>query len=204
MSEPSKKRSLGAKTLAAPTPAWLVGTYDGEGKPNVAAIAWGGICSSGPPCVAVSLRAARHTHGSIIARKAFTVNVPSERYVREVDFAGIVSGRDTDKFAAAGLTPVRSDLVDAPYVGEFPLVLECRLLQTVELGLHTQFIGEIVDVKAAEEVMGVDGMPDAAKIAAFSYDPGSRNYFATGNVLGAGFSVGRELIPVKETAEVRE
>jgi flavin reductase (DIM6/NTAB) family NADH-FMN oxidoreductase RutF len=188
------KKSLGAKTLAVPTPAWLVGTYDSDGKPNIMTAAWGGICCSSPPCVAVSLRKATHSHGAIVARKAFTVNVPAEEHLRETDYAGIVSGRDADKFAVTGLTPVRSELVDAPYVAEFPLILECRLLHMVEIGLHTQFIGEIVDVKADESVLDDKGLPDAVRVKTFSYDPGSRSYFATGPFLARGFTIGRELI----------
>ena len=77
----------------------------------------------------------------------------------EADYVGIASGRDVDKFAVAGLTPVRSELVDAPYAEEFPVVLECRLLHIVEIGLHTQFIGEIVDVKADRAVLGMTASP---------------------------------------------
>jgi flavin reductase (DIM6/NTAB) family NADH-FMN oxidoreductase RutF len=188
------KKSLGAKTMAQPTPAWLVGTYDANAKANIMTIAWGGICCSSPACVAISLRKANYSYDAIVARQAFTVNIPSESHVREADYAGIVSGRDVDKFAVTGLSPVRSDLVDAPYVAEFPVVLECRLLHTVEIGLHTQFIGEIVDVKADQAVLNDKGLPDAAKVKTFSYDPGTRSYFATGACLAQSFSIGRELI----------
>jgi flavin reductase (DIM6/NTAB) family NADH-FMN oxidoreductase RutF len=187
-------KSLGAKTLAVPTPVWLVGTYDANGCPNIATIAWGGVCCSEPPCVAISLRKSRHTYDAVVARMAFTINVPAESFVREADFAGIVSGRDCDKFAAAGLTPVRSELVDAPYVAEFPLVLECRLHHTIEIGIHTQFIGEIVDVKANESVLGVNGMPNSDKVRPIVYDTGTRNYFGLGNILGTGFASGKELL----------
>jgi len=77
------KKSLGAKTLIYPNPVWVIGTYDNERKPNVSTIAWGGICCSDPPCVAISLRKATYSYGNIIERKAFTVNVPSEKYIRE-------------------------------------------------------------------------------------------------------------------------
>jgi flavin reductase (DIM6/NTAB) family NADH-FMN oxidoreductase RutF len=187
-------KSLGAKTLAVPAPVWLVGTYDANGRPNIATIAWGGVCCSEPPCVAISLRKSRHTYDAVVARMAFTINVPAESFVREADFAGIVSGRDCDKFAAAGLTPVRSELVDAPYVAEFPLVLECRLRHTIEIGIHTQFIGEIVDVKANESVLGVNGMPTSDKVRPIVYDTGTRNYFGLGNILGTGFASGKELL----------
>jgi flavin reductase (DIM6/NTAB) family NADH-FMN oxidoreductase RutF len=41
------KKSLGAKTLAEPAPAWVIGSYDAQGKPNIMTIAWGGICCFG-------------------------------------------------------------------------------------------------------------------------------------------------------------
>lgn len=66
------KRSLGAKTLIVPTPTWIVGFYDREGRPNGKAAAWGGTCCSDPPSMAVSLRKATYSYGSLIARKAFT------------------------------------------------------------------------------------------------------------------------------------
>lgn len=187
------KRSLGPKTLTLPAPAWLVGTYDADGRPNLATVAWGGVCSSEPPSVAISLRKSRHSYDAIVQRKAFTINVPSESHVRATDFAGIVSGRDVDKFVAAGLTPVRSELVDAPFVDEFPLVLECRLLHIIELGIHTQFVGEIVDVKADQAVLDPHGLPDAEKVRPIIYDTGTRNYFGIGQLLGKGFAVGKDL-----------
>ena len=76
--------------------------------------AWGGICWSDPPSIAISLRKATYTYGSLMARRAFTVNVPAENQVQAADDFGVVSGHDTDKFAATGLTPIRSELVDAP------------------------------------------------------------------------------------------
>ena len=142
------KQSLGPKTLLFPTPVLMVGSYDQAGKPNLMNAAWGGICCSDPPCVTVSIRKARHSYDSIMFRKAFTVGITNEEHIVEADYVGMASGRNVDKFAVAGLTPVRSELVDAPYAAEFPVVLECRLLHTLELGIHTQFIGEILDVKA--------------------------------------------------------
>jgi len=158
------KQSRGAKSIVFPTPVFVVGTYDDEGRPNMMAAAWGGICSSRPPSVAVSLRAATYSHGNIKAREAFTISIPSETYVVEADYAGIASGRDVDKFAATGLTPVRSELVDAPYVAEFPMVLECKLTHIVEVGLHTMFIGEVLDIKAEETVFDENGRLDITKV----------------------------------------
>lgn len=186
------KKSLGAKTIIIPTPVWVVGSYDNAGKANVMTVAWGGICCSKPPCVTVSLREATHTFGSIMMRQAFTVNVPSKAQAAAADFCGIATGRKTDKFAATGLTPVRSDLVDAPYIDEFPLVLECKVLHTFEIGLHTQFVGEIVDVKADESVLGEQGLPDMEKIQPLTYSPSDGAYYVVGEAVGKAYALGKE------------
>jgi flavin reductase (DIM6/NTAB) family NADH-FMN oxidoreductase RutF len=186
------KKSLGAKTLLFPTPVLLVGTYDQDGKPNLMNAAWGGICCSQPPCVAVSLRKATYSHHCIVARKAFTVGIACENRMAEADYCGIASGRDRDKFAVTGLTPVKSDLVDAPYAAEFPVVLECRLLHIVEIGLHTQFIGEILDVKADHAVLGDDGLLDILKIQPLVYDTAHKGYHGIGSRLGTAFSIGKQ------------
>lgn len=193
MSHPAKK-SLGARTLVFPAPAWVIGSYDPQKKPNVMTAAWGGICCSRPPCVGVALRQATYTHGNLIAKRAFTVNVPSEKFLKETDYFGMVSGRNTDKFAATGLTPLGSDLVDAPYVAEFPLVLECQVRHVNELGLHTLFVGEIMDVKADESVLGEDGLPMVDKVRPLVYGPEVRTYHGLGPILGRAFAAGRDLI----------
>ena len=120
------KKSIGAQTLVYPAPVFVVGTYDLEEKPNVMTAAWGGICCSVPPCVAVSIREATYSYRNILDRKAFTISIPSEKYVKEADYFGMVSGKNVDKFSATGLTPAKSEVVDAPYVNEFPFVLECQ------------------------------------------------------------------------------
>ncbi len=185
------KKSIGAKTIAYPTPVWVIGSYDNQGNPNVMTAAWGGVCCSEPPCVGVSLRKQRYSYPNIEKRKAFTVNIPSQTHAKEADYFGLVSGSKVDKFTESGLTPVKSDTVDAPYVEEFPLVLECRVIQTVEIGIHVQFIGEIIDVKADESVLGEEGFPDIEKVKPIIFAPGTRTYHGIGSYIGKAFSIGK-------------
>lgn len=187
-SHPPMKKSLGARTLVYPTPVFVVGTYDRQGKPNVMTASWGGICCSQPPCVAVSLRRATYTYGNITERKAFTISIPSEAHVRVADRIGVVSGRDVDKFALTKLTPVRSALVDAPYVAEFPMVIECRLAHTIELGLHTQFVGEVLDVKVEETAMGSERTADIEKVKPLVFTPDTQAYYGIGSFIARAFS----------------
>jgi len=185
------KSSLGARTIVPTTPVWVVGTYDRDGKPNVMTAAWGGICCSQPPCVYVSLRKATYTYGNIMERKSFTVNIPSEIYTKEADYFGIVSGKAVDKFSSTGLTPVRSDLVDAPYVKEFPLAIECKLIQAIEIGLHTEFIGEIMDVKADSSVLNEKNLPEIEKMKPILWNPAEMTYHEVGKRIGKAFSIGK-------------
>jgi flavin reductase (DIM6/NTAB) family NADH-FMN oxidoreductase RutF len=187
------KKSLGPGTWLYPTPVFVVGTYDAAGKPNAMTVAWGGICCSKPPCVAISVRKATYTYGNLIDRKEFTISLPTQDQVKYADYFGVTTGREVDKFAVTGLTPVKGDFVDAPYVAEFPQVLECRIVHTAELGLHTLFAAEILDVKIEDDCVDEKGRPTAAKLKPIWWGPSENRYYATGEDLGKGFSLGREL-----------
>lgn len=184
------KKSIGAMTLPLPAPVWVVGTYNAEGKANAMTASWVGICCSKPPCIAVSLRKATYSYGNIIARQAFTISVPGAQHVKLADYLGTASGRNVDKFTKTGLTAVASDLVDAPYVKEFPVVMECKVRHTLEIGLHTQFIGEILDIKVDEPMLGPTGHPDVEKLGIFVFMDGYRQI---GPYLGKPFSIGKEI-----------
>ena len=189
------KRSLGVKPLLYPEPVLLVGTYDDHGKANLMTAAWGGICNSNPTSLMVALRPATYSHDHVIERKAFTVGIATERLVREADFLGMASGRDRDKFADAGLTPVRAEKVDAPYAAECPVVLECSLVLHQSLGLHTIMIGAIQDVKVDEDCLDADGkVPDMGKIAPLIFDSGAGSYFGVGAFIAKAFDKNNPLL----------
>ena len=118
------------------------------------------------------------------------MNVPSAEHVVIADYLGIASGRRADKFAKTKLTPVRSELVDAPYVAEFPVIIECKLRHILEIGLHTEFVGEVLDIKVDEDKLTPSGHADVEKVAPFVFMDG---YRAIGEYLGKPFSIGRRL-----------
>jgi flavin reductase (DIM6/NTAB) family NADH-FMN oxidoreductase RutF len=178
-----------------PLPVFLVATYDAAGKPNVMAAAWGGICSSDPLSLTVSVRPERWTHDALLARKAFTVCIAPASMAVAADYVGIASGRRCDKFSIAGFTPVRAEKVDAPYIAECPVIVECSLSQTVRLGAHTMMIGAILDVKADEDCLDASSeFPDIFKVAPLIYDSGSRCYYGIGPRVGPAFSIGKALL----------
>ena len=190
----TQKKSLGPQSFLYPLPAILVASYDAEGKPNVMTAAWAGIAASEPLSLAVSIRPMRWTHDAILQRKAFTVGIPSEGMAVETDYVGMVSGRRADKMAASGFTMLRSEKVDAPYVDQCPVILECTLSQSINLGSHTMMIGAIVDVKAEPSCLNSEDAPDPAIFKPLIFDAATRGYYGMGELVGNAFSIGKMLM----------
>lgn len=185
--------SLGARALPVLTPLYLVGSYDRNNQPNIMAAAWGGVCASQPPCMAVSLRKATWSHDALLERKAFTLNLPSRSLLPHADYAGIVSGRDVPKFETLGLTPLAADHVDAPYIKECPVVLELTLRETHTIGSHTQFVGEIMDVKVAAHCLAPDNSIRMDCLDLVLYAPMSKEYWGGCSFAAKAFSVGKKM-----------
>lgn len=183
------KKSIGLHPLPFPAPVWVVGTYDRDGRPDMMTAAWAGVCCSDPPCVSVSVRPSRHTYDNIILQKCFTVNLPPSKYVDETDYFGLISGRDQDKVKVAGLTSARGRFVNAPVIDEFPLVMECRLTEQVQIGSHTEFIGEILDIRIDESYLGPDGEVEAEKTGFFVLFNG---YRGIDGLIGDPYSAGKK------------
>ena len=186
------KQSLGAVIFAYPTPIFLIGTYDNNGHPNIAPVSWGGICCAKPPCVTVSLRKATQTFANLIARKVFTISIPSESQLKQVDACGMTSGRNINKFVHARFSQARSQVVYAPYIKECLAIVECKVRHSLELGLHTQFIGEVLDVKADKSVILADGLVDLLRIRPLIFGPDTCEYYGVGKMLGKAFATGKK------------
>jgi len=183
---------LGPTTLVLPTPAFLIGTSV-DGQPNFMAAAWSGVVNSDPPMISVAVRPARHTHLGISRNSTFSVNVPSVDLIRETDYCGIRSGSKVDKVAVCKFKIFYGKLDTAPLIEQCPVNLECRVVQTLELGSHTLFIGQVEETHISDDCL-MDGKPDIGKIQPLIYAPEpARQYFAFGEVAGQGFRVGLEL-----------
>jgi len=185
-------KSLGPGTMAFPTPAWVIATYDKNDRANAMTAAWGGIANSNPPSVFVAVQPVRYTYENILAKREFTICIPSEEFAKETDYFGIESGRDVDKIEAAGLTAVRAEKVNAPYIKEFPMHLECKLTDRMNLGSHFVLIGQIVDVKAKDEILDHKDSIEIQKLKPILYSPTDRSYYGVGEEVGNAFSIGKE------------
>ncbi len=173
--------------LLAPVPPVLVscGSLD---KPNLITIAWAGTINSDPVRVSISVRPERYSHGLIRESGEFVINLPTQKILRAVDWCGVKSGQDLDKFQAMGLTAIPGSAVSAPVLAESPVNLECRVFQTIPLGSHDLFLADVVAVDVDEELLDEAGRLRLDKAGLAAYVHGT--YYALGKQLGTfGFSV---------------
>ncbi len=165
-----KKVTRGASTVLFPVPTVLVTSWVEGGDPNIITIAWTGIMNSEPPVVYIGVRPeGRHSYRLIRESGEFVINVPSSEQVRVVDYCGVVTGRDFNKFNETGLTPVPASQVRAPLIAECPVNLECRVSQEIPLGSHNVFIADVLVVHYNEDVLDEKGRPDFNKISPYGY-----------------------------------
>lgn len=184
------KTVLAASTALFPVPAVMISACGRSGKPNIVTVAWVGTVCSEPPMVAIGLRASRHSHQMIMETQEFGLNIPTSDQVTAMDFCGIVSGRDYDKFAECGFTPApASKLEFAPLIAECPVNLECKVSQVISLGSHDLFIAEIVAVQAEQSCL-VQNRIDPTAVKPVSYAGGT--YFGLGELVARG-GVGKQL-----------
>jgi flavin reductase (DIM6/NTAB) family NADH-FMN oxidoreductase RutF len=186
------KIAIGARTILYPLPAVLVGA-NVDGKPNFSTYAWCGIVNSRPPMLSVSLRHRRYTLKGIKQNGTFSVNIPSVDLVKETDYCGIVSGRNTDKVADCKFTIFYGKLANAPLINECSINLECHALHTLNLGTHNMVVGQIEEVYATDSCL-TDGEPDITKIKPFLFVPEPTDqYWNFGEPLGDAFKMGKQL-----------
>jgi flavin reductase (DIM6/NTAB) family NADH-FMN oxidoreductase RutF len=173
--------------LLSPLPAVLV-TCGKDESANVFTVAWTGIVCTKPPMLSISVRKERHSYNLIDENGEFCVNLPTESLVRAVDYCGVKSGREVDKFKEMKLTKGDSFEVECPSIEECPLTLECRVNRKIELGSHDMFIADIVAVGADESLIDENGRLMLERARLFAYAHG--DYFTLGRKIGDfGFSV---------------
>ena len=187
------KKDLGVHPYLFPMPVLMIATYGEDGTVDVMNMAWGGICDTDK--VALNLESSHKTVENLRARGAFTLSVADAPHLAESDFFGIASGNKMpDKFQRSGLHAVKSRAVDAPVIEEYPLTMECRVLEFQDQPYGLRVLGEIVNVLAEERVLDEKGKVDAKKLGAFVFDPFGNGYYAVGEKAGQAWHSGAHLM----------
>ena len=183
--------NMGARLYVTPQPALMIATYDQDGTPDVMMAAWGGQCESNRVCFMLSKH---RTTDNLRLHRAFTLSYADVRTIVQSDYFGIVSGYDVpDKVARAGFTVTKSPNVNAPIINEYPLTMECRVVEMSENEDGSSFVvGEIVNASADSSVM-TDGKIDIHKLNPVAWDASSFNYFALGDSVGKAWNSGQVL-----------
>jgi len=184
------RKSFGAKPLSYPQPVWIIATYDENGVPNAMNAAWGGISEEKE--ISVCLSPGHKTCLNFAKTGAFTVSMADAAHVAGCDYVGISTGNKTeDKFARAGFTATKSELVNAPIINELAVCLECRVISYDTESCILR--GEIVNVSVDESAM-TDGKVDVAKVAPICFDPFNRAYHVLGEKVGDAWGSGKPLL----------
>ena len=176
-----------------PQPVLVIGTYDASGVPNAMNVGWGGMV--GGRYVEINISRGHKTTENILNRRVFTMSFADRAHLVEADYVGLVSGSEKpDKIAAAGLHPVKGEFVDAPLFEDFPLALECKVIDISPGPGGLRIVGEVVNMSADESILGEDGLVDAGKTEFLSFDRVRRVYRVLGGVVGEAYHDGRALM----------
>lgn len=186
------KINLGVKPYLFPMPVLMIATYDDDGQVNVMNMAWGGICDDNK--VALNISDTHKTAANLRARRAFTISVADIDHLEAADYFGMVSGNKVpDKFERSGLHAVPSERVDAPVVTEFPLTIECRVVDMKTMDGTMRAVGEIVNVMVEDTALDERGRVDPLKLNAFLFDAFQSGYYAIGEKVGQARKSGAEI-----------
>ncbi len=189
----SMKKDFGVKPYLFPMPTYMIGTYNEDDTVDLMMMAWGGICAEN--MVALNLEADHKTVANIRARGAFTLAIPGTDTLEASDFLGTATANKMpDKFERTGLHAVKSSRVDAPVIEEYPVTLECTVVQTEDEPYGLRILGRIINVLADERVLDEKGRIDAGRLHAFVFDQMRNGYYAVGEKIGQAWQSGAALM----------
>ena len=181
-----QRKHLSPGALLAPVPPALVTVGDFDNA-NIITIGWTGILASQPPKTYISVRPSRYSYEILKKHSEFVINLPSVDQAKEVDYAGIYTGKKVNKWEKCGFTKQRSESVDTPTVAECPIAIECRITEILPMGSHDVFMADIVGVSCHENIIDSDGKMHFERADLLAYAHGE--YYSLGEIVGRfGFS----------------
>ena len=188
----SNKINIKPRALMYPSPAIIVSAYDENGKADACTLAFASMCSHFPPCIMIAINstAKRKTLKDILEKKEFVLGFPDINQIAETDYLGIVSGYDEDKLEKVSWTTNPSENVDAPIINELKVSVECKVVNIVDVGSHTQITGEIVNIIADEDVVNKEGKISLKNLNPIVYDDVLYDYLEVGDKKNDAFNVG--------------
>lgn len=177
-----------AGNMLYPVPAVMITVGDGADISNIVTIAWTGTINSDPAMVSISVRKSRYSHELLMKNGEFVINLVTRELTYAMDYCGVKSGRDVDKFLETKLTRGEGKTVSVPVIAESPVNIECKVTQVMELGSHDMFLANVTGVQVDSKYLDSTGKLDlqAADLIAYSHG----QYYTLGENIGKfGYSV---------------
>lgn len=184
------KKEIGTNVFTFPMPVTLLGTLIG-GKPNFMALGWISRVNANPPLIGIGVGKHHYSIRGLEDAGVFSINYPTTAMIRETDYCGLVSGKNTEKAELFTVTP--GPVTTAPLIDECPLSLECRVVNRFEFGTNIFYIGEIAGAYADEKVL-IDNVPDISRMDLCVLTMPDNRYWKIGDVAGKAWSDGRALM----------
>lgn len=188
----NEKVDLKGSVILNPVPVVMVTSRDKDGKDNVFTVGWVGTVCTKPPMLSISVRPERLSHKYISETMEFTVNMPTSKLTKTVDYVGVRSGKTIDKIKEMNFTMKEGTNVSSPYIDECPVSIECKVKTVLQLGTHDCFIAEVVGSHVNKNLFDEKGKIHLEKADLISYCHGEYFKMDTNPLGSFGYSVAKK------------
>lgn len=188
----NKKVDLKGSVILNPVPVVMVTSRGKDGKDNVFTVGWVGTVCTKPPMLSISVRPERLSHKYISETMEFTVNMPTSKLTKAVDYVGVRSGKTVDKIKEMNFTMKEGTNVSSPYIDECPVSIECKVKTVLQLGTHDCFIAEVVGSHVNKNLFDEKGKIHLEKADLISYCHGEYFKMDTNPLGSFGYSVAKK------------
>lgn len=188
----NEKVDLKGSVILNPVPVVMVTSKGKDGKDNVFTVGWVGTVCTKPPMLSISVRPERLSHKYISETMEFTVNMPTSKLTKAVDYVGVRSGKTVDKIKEMNFTMKEGTNVSSPYIDECPVSIECKVKTVLQLGTHDCFIAEVVGSHVNKNLFDEKGKIHLEKADLISYCHGEYFKMDTNPLGSFGYSVAKK------------
>lgn len=188
----NEKVDLKGSVILNPVPVVMVTSRGTDGKDNVFTVGWVGTVCTKPPMLSISVRPERLSHKYISETMEFTVNMPTSKLTKAVDYVGVRSGKTVDKIKEMNFTMKEGTNVSSPYIDECPVSIECKVKTVLQLGTHDCFIAEVVGSHVNKNLFDEKGKIHLEKADLISYCHGEYFKMDTNPLGSFGYSVAKK------------
>lgn len=181
-----EKENIGSLVALYPKPLTVVGA-EVNGKVNWLVVGHTGII--GHNRIILSMNDKHYTNKGIHQTGRLSINLVSREMLPKADYAGSVSGADTDK---STLFAYHIGENGAPLIDESPLSMECKVVDEFKTDGFDNFICEVAATYVAKDMLNENERPDYTRLKPVLFEFPTYSYLATGEVIGRCLALDKE------------